>query len=245
MVRHMKDMLKYNTAIKILGRSQKNRQIQGTTLAEVLVAIVVIGVLAAIAAPNVFSQGSKPLPDTVNQVAGVLRQARSMAIAQTSPIKVRSRGNVLTTDGRSNGGSRTQLEILRATSTNTACNSETGWLPDGTKPDGTVGPATLSLDYLTFATGITPRQTTINGAVTQNTVQIPPINDATAWQICFNPRGTASTTTTRTTNFQGDDVVLIFQQANSDYIQQLHIFAAGGIQVYKKVLPGGALVYEN
>jgi prepilin-type N-terminal cleavage/methylation domain-containing protein len=224
-------MSQSSIAIKLLSRSRRARQIQGTTLAEVLVAIVVIGVLAAIAAPNVFSQGSKPLPDTVNQVAGVLRQARSMAIAQTSPIKVRSRGNVLTTDGKSNGGSRTQLEILRATSTNTACNSETGWRPDGTKPDGTVGPATLSLDYLTFATGITPRQTTINGVITQNTVQIPPIDDATAWQICFNTRGTASTTKTSTTNFQGDDVILTFQQASPAKTQALEIFPTGVIQV--------------
>jgi prepilin-type N-terminal cleavage/methylation domain-containing protein len=210
-------------AIKLLNHSRKTRQIQGTTLAEVLVAIVIVGVLGAIAAPNVFSQGSKPLPDTVNQIAGVLRQARSMAIAQTSPIKVRPRGNVLTSDGKSNGGSITQLEILRATSSNTACNSEVGWTSDNT----------LSSDYLTFGTGITPKRTTVNGVVTINDAAPPPDQGptATAWQICFNTRGIASTTSTSTTNFQGDNVVLTFQQASSIKTLALEIFPSGGIQV--------------
>jgi prepilin-type N-terminal cleavage/methylation domain-containing protein len=208
-------------AIKLLNHSRKTRQIQGTTLAEVLVAIVIVGVLGAIAAPNVFSQGSKPLPDTVNQIAGVLRQARSMAIAQTSPIKVRPRGNVLTSDGKSNGGSITQLEILRATSSNTACNSEVGWTSDNT----------LSSDYLTFGTGITPQRTTINGVVTVNDASSTPGPTATAWQICFNTRGIASTTSTSTTNFQGNNVVLTFQQASPIKTLALEVFPSGGIQV--------------
>ena len=221
MVRHMKDMLKYNAAIKILGRSRKNRQIKGTTLIEALVAIVIVGVLAAIAAPSVFSQGSKPLPDTVNQVAGVLKSARAMAIAQTSPIKVRPLGNVLDAAGKSNGGSSTQLEILRATSTNTVCNSETGWTVDGT----------LTSEYLMFGRGIALGVATINGITTKNTVNPTQPPDATAWQVCFNTRGVASTTTASTMNFQGDDVILTFQQASPSKTQTLEIFPSGGIQV--------------
>jgi prepilin-type N-terminal cleavage/methylation domain-containing protein len=208
-------------AIKLLNHSRKTRQIQGTTLVEVLVAIVIVGVLGAIAAPNVFSQGSKPLPDTVNQVAGVLRQARSMAIAQTSPIKVRPRGNILTTDGKSNGGSSTQLEILRATSSNTACNSEVGWTSD----------YTLTSDYLKFGTGVTPKVTTINGEITQNDAQTVTTSTPTAWQVCFNTRGIASKTSTSTTNFQGDNIKLTFQQAGSIKTNTLEIFPSGGIQV--------------
>jgi prepilin-type N-terminal cleavage/methylation domain-containing protein len=221
MVCHTKDMLKYNTAIKILGRSRENREIQGTTLAEVLVAIVIVGVLAAIAAPSVFSQGSKPLPDTVNQVAGVLRSARAMATAQTSPIKVRPLNNVLDTAGKSNGGSSTQLEILRATSTNAVCNSETGWAVD----------RTLTADYLKFGRGITLAVATINGVTTKNTVNLTQPADATAWQVCFNTRGVASTTSTSTMNFQGDDIILTFRQTSPTKTQTLEIFPSGGIQV--------------
>ena len=221
MVRHMKDMLKYNAAIKILGRSRKNRQVQGTTLAETLVAIVIVGVLGAIAAPNVFSQGSKTLPDTVNQVAGVLRSARAISIAKTSPIKIRPLGNTLNNVGKSNGGSTTRLEILKASSTNTACDSETGWTTD----------ATLSSDYLTFIPGAVPQQTTINGVVTVNDAAAFPAATPTAWQICFNTRGVASKTTTSTTNFQGDDFILTFQETSSGKKQSLEVFPAGGIQV--------------
>jgi type II secretory pathway pseudopilin PulG len=218
-----KNVSQNNISIKSLRHSRKTQQIQGTTLAEIMAAIVIIGVLGAIAAPNVFSQGSKPLPDTVNQVAGVFRAARSRAIAQTSPIKVRPLGNILNSTGQSTGsGSNTQLEILRATSTNTVCNSETGWTSDGT----------LSSDYLTFGKGITSQATTVDNVVTTADAAAFPGPNSTSWQVCFNTRGVASTTSTSTTNFQGNDIVLTLRRASDGKTQRVEIFPGGGIQVY-------------
>ncbi|NJM75166.1 MAG: hypothetical protein HC852_04510 [Acaryochloridaceae cyanobacterium RU_4_10] len=186
-----------------------------------MVTIAMVGVLAAIAAPNVTRLGSKPLPDTANQVAGVFRAARTRAMAQTSPIKVRPLGNVALANGKSDGGSNTQLEVLRATSTNSVCNSETGWTPD----------RTLSADYLTFGTGIRLQRTTIDSVPTVNSAVVP-AETATAWQVCFNTRGVASTTSTSTANFQGNDIVLTLRQASDSKTQRVEIFPGGGIQVY-------------
>jgi prepilin-type N-terminal cleavage/methylation domain-containing protein len=218
-----KNVSQNNITIKSLSRSRKTQQIQGTTLAEVLVAIVIVGVLGAIAAPNVFSMGSKPLPDTVSQIAGVLRSARSKAIAQTSPIKVRPLGNILNSTGQSTGsGSNTQLEILRATSTNAACNSETGWTSD----------ETFSSDYLTLGKGITSQTTMVDNVVTRADAAAFPGPNSTSWQVCFNTRGVASTTSTSTTNFQGNNIILTLQQASDGKTQRVEIFPGGGIQIY-------------
>jgi Tfp pilus assembly protein FimT len=195
---------------KLTG-SLQDRAVRGVTLIEALVTISIVGVLGAVAAPNVTRMGSNPLPDTASQVSGVFRSARARAIAQTSPIKVRPLGRTANVSGTSTGGSNTQLEILRATSTNTTCNSEAGWTAD----------KTLSSDYLTFKNGVTLQSTQVNGATLAVT---------TGWEICFNTRGMASTTSTSTINFQGDDVVLTLQQASDSTTQTIEIFPAGGIQ---------------
>jgi prepilin-type N-terminal cleavage/methylation domain-containing protein len=113
----------HHRRLTFLLSAPHTQSLQGFTLIEAMVTIAMVGVLAAIAAPNVTRLGSKPLPDTANQVAGVFRAARTRAMAQTSPIKVRPLGNVALANGKSDGGSNTQLEVLRSTSTNTVCNA--------------------------------------------------------------------------------------------------------------------------
>jgi type IV fimbrial biogenesis protein FimT len=208
--------------LRPLGHPRRNLAIRGVTLIEALVTISIVGILAAIAAPNVTQMGSKPLPDTANQIAGVFRSARARAIAQTSPIKVRPLGRSANVSGSSTGGSNSQFEILRATSTNTVCNSEVGWIASNS---GTQG-------YLTFPSskGSTPAPLIIlqSTKVDNTTLTVP-----TGWEICFNTRGVASTTTTSTSNFQGNDVVLTLQQVSDGKTQRVEIFPSGGIQVYE------------
>lgn len=84
----------HHRRLTFLLSAPHTQSLQGFTLIEAMVTIAMVGVLAAIAAPNVTRLGSKPLPDTANQVAGVFRAARTRAMAQTSPIKVRPLGNV-------------------------------------------------------------------------------------------------------------------------------------------------------
>ncbi len=214
--------MSHNRRLAFLRSVLRAQSVQGFTLIEALVTISVVGILAVIAAPNVTALGSKPLPDTANQVAGVLRAARTRAIAQTSPIKVRPLGNILNSTGQSTGsGSNTQLEILRATSTNTACNSETGWTSDGT----------FSADYLTFGKGVTSQATTVDTVITRADAAAFPGPNSTSWQVCFNTRGVASTTSTSTTNFQGNNIVLTLRQASDNAIKSVEIFPGGGIQV--------------
>jgi prepilin-type N-terminal cleavage/methylation domain-containing protein len=197
---------------KLTG-SLQNRAVRGVTLIEALVTISIVGVLGAIAAPNVTKIGSKPLPDTANQIAGVFRSARSRAIATTSPIKVKPLGRLVAPTGTSTGGVNTQLEVWRSTKTTAVCNSETDWVKDNT----------LSEEYLTFAKDITLQATQVDNAF----LSVP-----TGWEVCFNTRGMASTTTTSTNNFQGNNVVLTFKQASDNKTQRVEIFPAGGIQVY-------------
>jgi type IV fimbrial biogenesis protein FimT len=190
--------------------------VQGVTLVEVLVTIVVVGVLAAVAAPNVTKLGSKPLPDTANQMAGVFRSARAKAIASTSPIRVRPKDRQAVLSGTSTGGLNTQFEVWRTTKTTANCHSDAsaeGWVLDGT----------LSSEYLTLAKGIILQSTEVDGAI----LSVP-----TGWEVCFNTRGMASTTSTRTSDFVGNNVKLTFQQTSDNKTKSIEIFPAGGIQVY-------------
>jgi Tfp pilus assembly protein FimT len=206
-----------------LGHPRHNFAIRGVTLAEALVTIVIAGVLATIAAPNVTKLGSKPLPDTAKQVAGVFRSARARAIAQTSPIKIKPKNRQAVPNGVSSGGLNTQFEMLRATSTNAVCNTEdtTVWKTDNT----------LSEEYLTFGKANDPadKKITLQTTRVDNTI----LNVPTGWEICFNTRGMVSTSTTSTNNFVGNDVILTFQEGtDSSKQRRVEIFPAGGIQVY-------------
>jgi len=204
----------HNRRLTFLRYFLRTQSVQGFTLIEALVTISVVGVLAAISASNVTKMGSKPLPDTSNKVAGVFRAARSSAIAQTSPIKIKPAQRLVNPDGTSTGGLNTEFEMWRANSTTATCNSETGWTQDK---------KSLSKEYLTFAQGITLQATQVDGTL---------LNVPTGWEVCFNTRGMASTTSTTTNNFVGNNVILTFQQASDSATRRVEIFPAGGIQVY-------------
>jgi prepilin-type N-terminal cleavage/methylation domain-containing protein len=210
-----------NLRLRHLGHPQKNLAIRGVTLIEALVTISVVGVLAAVAAPNVTKVGSKPLPDTANTIAGVLRSARARAIAQTSPIKIKPKNRLAVPNGTSMGGLNTQFEMMKASSTNVACNTEIGWVSDNT----------LSEDYLTFGKASDPADKKITLQVT--TVDQVVLPETTGWEICFNPRGMVSTTSTSTNNFTGNNIVLTFQEGTNPSVRRrIEVFPAGGIQIY-------------
>jgi prepilin-type N-terminal cleavage/methylation domain-containing protein len=198
-----------NIAIKLLNHSRKTQQIQGTTLAEVLVAIVIVGVLGAIAAPNILAMGSNPLPDTTNQVAGQFRSARAKAVSQTAQFRVRPQGGTIATCAVSTGGCSTnQLIVERSTSVTTACNASTGWTQDNY----------FTPEDLTFGRGISFSRAQIN----------PVVGDAgepavlTNWQVCFNNRGIAD-----------KNLVLTLRQSSDGQIKRIEIFPGGTVQIYE------------
>jgi Tfp pilus assembly protein FimT len=212
-----------NLRLRHLGHPQKNSTVRGVTLAEAMITIAVVGVLAAVAAPNVTKLGSKPLPDTANQIAGVFRSARARAIAQTSPIKIKPKNRLAVPNGVSNGGLNTQFEMMKATSTNATCNDDdpTMWKSD----------STLSEDYLTFGKASDPADKKITLQIAKVDTNV--LAEPTGWEICFNPRGMASTTSTSVNNFVGNAVVLTFQEGtNLTARRRVEIFPAGGIQIY-------------
>lgn len=212
-----------NLRLRHLGHPQKNLTIRGVTLAEAMITIAVVGVLTAVTAPNVTKIGSKPLPDSANQIAGVFRSARARAIAQTSPIKIKPKNRLAVPNGVSTGGLNTQFEMMRATSTNVACNDDdpTKWKSD----------TTLSEDYLTFGKAKDSADKKITLQITR--VDESVLTEPTGWEVCFNPRGMASTTITSVNNFVGSNVELTFQEGTDTAARRrVEIFPAGGIQIY-------------
>jgi prepilin-type N-terminal cleavage/methylation domain-containing protein len=204
-----KNVSQNNIAIKLLNHSRKTQQIQGTTLAEVLVVIVIVGVLGAIAAPNILAMGSNPLPDTTNQVAGQFRSARAKAVSQTAQFRVRPQGGTIATCAVSTGGCSTnQLIVERSMSVTTACNASTGWTQDNY----------FTPEDLTFGRGISFSRVQIN----------PVIGDAgepavlTNWQVCFNNRGIAD-----------KNLVITLRQSSDSRIKRIEVFPGGTVQIYE------------
>jgi prepilin-type N-terminal cleavage/methylation domain-containing protein len=215
-----------NLRLRHLGHPQKKLAIRGVTLIEALVTISVVGVLAAVAAPNVTKLGAKPLPDSVNKVAGLFRSARSKAIAQTLPIKIKPTGRLAVPSGTSTGGNNNQLEAWKpdpsqnVSTYSLACNSETGWVLDR---ELTQQYSSSTETKLTFPQGVTLQATKVDA----NILALP-----TGWEVCFNTRGIASVTSISSTGFNGNDVTFTFQQASDSTTQRLEVFPAGGIQIY-------------
>jgi prepilin-type N-terminal cleavage/methylation domain-containing protein len=198
----------------------------GFTLIEALVVIVVAGVLGAIAAPNIMAMGSKPLPDSVNQVSGQFKALRARAIAQTSQFRIRPDGPMPPATGLATSGSNTQFIVERSRSTYTECSdvTSTNWTRDGSftqlqnndPGDLTIGKGTGD---------ITLTQSQIDG----NALSVP-----TGWMLCFNPRGIStvinrSTATTST----GTNLVITLRETSSNKTQRIEIFPGGMVQTYE------------
>jgi Tfp pilus assembly protein FimT len=211
--------------LRPLGHPRRNLTIRGVTLAEAMVTVAVIGVLSSVAAANVTKVGAKPLPDSVNKAAGLFRAARSKAIAQTLPIKIKPAGRLAVPNGTSTGGNNNQLEAWKpdpnqpVSTYSLACNSETGWVLDSAL---TQQYASSTDSKLTFPTGITLQSTRVDTTV----LSVP-----TGWEVCFNTRGIASVTSVSASSFNGNNIALTFQQASDSSTQRLEIFSAGGIQI--------------
>jgi prepilin-type N-terminal cleavage/methylation domain-containing protein len=137
---------------------------KGFTLAETLVAITILGVLTAIAAPNIMPVGSNSLKDTTNNIAGNIKLIRAKAMSQTSAFRMRPEVNA-------NGVSLT-VEFA-ATCTDPAAD----WRTD---------PSFVQEDTQLDDPNVTPQRkgVQIDEFIINNVVQA-----GNNWNICYNSRG--------------------------------------------------------
>jgi prepilin-type N-terminal cleavage/methylation domain-containing protein len=200
----------HNRRLTFLRSVLRTQSVQGFTLIEALVTISVVGVLAAIAAPNILAMGSPSLPDTTNRIAGQFRSARAKAISQTSLFRIRPQGGTIATCALATGGcSTTQLIVERSTGgSTTSCDAATGWAQDNY----------FTPEDLTFGTGISVSRAQINPVV-GNTGE-PAV--LTNWQLCFDSRGIAD-----------KDLILTLRQSSNSQIKRIEIFPGGTVQVYE------------
>jgi Tfp pilus assembly protein FimT len=189
---------------------RRNRRIGGTTLAEVLVAISIVGVLGAVTAPNILATGAKPLPDSVNRMAGQLKLARAKAISQTSAYRVRMQALPAPLGEDANNFSL-QLTVERAPS----CSSTTWTVDRGFSEQDVTTNKRIEL---------------INGQTMVNGTSNSPLA-ATDWRlsnsepvgICFNSRGLAN---------KNVAMQFRYREGGSGKTQRLEIFPGGSIQIY-------------
>jgi prepilin-type N-terminal cleavage/methylation domain-containing protein len=139
---------------------------QGFTLAETLVTIVILGVLTAIAAPNIVGLGSNPLKDTTNNLVGNLKLARAKAMSQTSAFRLRP---VVNTKGVS-------LMIEHAA---LCSDAAANWKPDPGFAQEDTQLDDPNVTPLGRPQGVQIQQFTING--------VPQVGYS--WNICYNSRG--------------------------------------------------------
>ncbi|WP_404784626.1 Tfp pilus assembly protein FimT/FimU [Altericista sp. CCNU0014] len=142
----------------------------GFTLAETLVAIAVLGILTAIAAPAI-RFGTDPLKDASANIAGNLKLLRAKAVSQTSAYRMRPVA--------------TAVGISLAVESAESCSSPvTAWSPDpGFALEDT------ALDTSTSAVG-QRKGVQIAQVLIDSVVPSPSDN----WNICYNSRGLTNQT---------------------------------------------------
>jgi prepilin-type N-terminal cleavage/methylation domain-containing protein len=199
----------HNRRLAFLRSVLRTQSVQGFTLIEALVTISVVGILGAIAAPNILAVGNNPLPDTTSRIAGQFRSARAKAISQTSMFRVRPAGGTIATCALAAGGCFTnQLIVEHSTSVNTSCNAATGWTQDNY----------FTPEDLTFGTGISFSRAQINPVV--GNAGEPAV--LTNWQLCFDNRGIAD-----------KNLVLTLRQSSNSLIKRIEIFPGGTVQIHE------------
>ncbi len=142
---------------------------KGFTLAETLVTITILGVLTAIAAPNIMPMGSNPLKDTTNTIAGNIKLIRAKAMSQTSAFRMRPVVNA-------NGVS------LVAEHAATCADPTVNW-----RTDPSFAEEDTQLDDPTVTPqrkGVQIEEFTINGVA----------QAGYNWNICYNSRGLTAQT---------------------------------------------------
>jgi prepilin-type N-terminal cleavage/methylation domain-containing protein len=136
----------------------------GFTLAETLVTITILGVLTAIAAPNVMPIGSNPLKDTTNNIVGNLKLSRAKAMSQTSAFRMRPVVN-------SNGVSLVVEHAAMCTDPTASWRADPSFAEEDTQlDDPSITPQRK---------GVQIEQFSINGVV----------QAGYNWNICYNSRG--------------------------------------------------------
>jgi Tfp pilus assembly protein FimT len=188
--------------------------------------IAVIGVLGAIAAPNIMAMGSKPLPDSVNRVAGQFKAVRAKAIAQTAQFRIRPDGVMPPPTGPATAGSNTQLLVERSTSTFTECGDVTSanWTRDGSFTQlQNNNPGDLTIGKGTGDIRLSQSQ------IDTNVLSVP-----TGWMLCFSPRGISSVVNrSNSTASTGTNLVVTLQETSSSRTQRIEVFPGGMIQAYE------------
>lgn len=176
----------------------------GFTLVEILISIVLIGVLGAIAAPNIMAMGSKPLPDSTNRLVGQIRLARAKAISQTSAYRLRP--EVINMSDPDLNNRQTRWVIQRANS----CNSTT-WTTD----------ASFTEEDVTSSKRVELVQSKLNNVVIEDTDP----DRIAKMTFCINSRGTIH----ENKNLQ---FKLQYREDSAGPTQILEIFPGGAVQVY-------------
>lgn len=196
----------HNRRLTFLRYFLRTQSVQGFTLIEALVTISVVGVLAAIAAPNITSMGNLPLEDSVNRLSGQLRLVRSKAISQTAAYRIRW-DMISPTDSQN---VQTQFIVQRANSCN-AAESEWRTDPGFTDEDRTTKKKVK-------LTGLS-----VNSVSPPSILDPAPATPAENWKVCINSRGLADKNVRWTFSLQ---------EPGRPKSQQLEIFPGGANQVY-------------